>query len=106
MSEWIKCSERLPEPAQRVLAVFLTGHKDNQRISLVVYVPAKKVKAEDLWNDDSGDCVEYDEENDCYYIDEGWYESSYESETDWKLTCEVTHWMPLPQVPSKKEVSP
>jgi hypothetical protein len=96
--EWINCSDRMPEPAQRVLAVFPTGYKGVRHISLVIYVPAKSVKAEDLWDDDS-DCVEYDEEKDCFYVEEGWYESSYESEKDWRLNYEVTHWMPLPHVP-------
>lgn len=96
--QWISVKEQLPEAKQQVLAVILTGYQNTQYTTMVVFIPEMTVKAEDFWSDDS-DCTEYNEEEDCYYVEAGWYEDSFESETQWKLSCEVTHWMPLPAKP-------
>lgn len=35
---------------------------------------------------------------------QGWYEISEHSKEDWLITDRVTHWMPLPPCPPKKEL--
>jgi hypothetical protein len=42
---------------------------------------------------------DYDEATDTTYWPEGWYECNENEETHWQVHEEVTHWMPLPEVP-------
>jgi hypothetical protein len=76
MSEWIKCSERLPES------------EDN---SVLAYWPANggmdMVHIQDYF-DDITDGLD-DEGNQLY--------------TKWYLSSGVTHWMPLPPAPTEEE---
>ena len=49
--------------------------------------------------------TEYDEENDCFWIPECWYEvNSVEDNGNWIIDSDydVTHWMPLPEAPKMK----
>ena len=46
----------------------------------------------------------YDEENDCCYIPEGWWEYRHYNPDDVynnTIDDEVTHWMPLPEIPEE-----
>lgn len=95
---WISIKEKLPESQQRVLG-FYTNKYGKTRIEIVCYIPPKEVLAEDFLNEDADDCKEYDEQKDCYWVTEGWWESSWESDTNWKISENITHWMPLPKLP-------
>lgn len=37
------------------------------------------------------------------WVIEGWWETSWESEANWMITREITHWQPLPDAPKNKE---
>ena len=46
----------------------------------------------------------YDEEKDDYIIPEGWWENRQFTPDDVynsPIDCEVTHWMPLPELPNE-----
>lgn len=48
---------------------------------------------------DSDEGCYYDEEEDMYYVEEGWYETNQFDDVNWKIEGTVTHWMPLPAPP-------
>ncbi|MEK0313723.1 DUF551 domain-containing protein [Cohnella sp. 56] len=99
-SGWIPVSRRMPEVQTPVLATYSTKTYMDKTRSVVVmaqYFPAKTVKACDFLQD--GVDGDYDEDQDEYFVPEGWWESSDEAETVYALTHDVTHWMPLPKPP-------
>ena len=102
MMEWIKTDERKPE-AQKM--VFITAHEEKYNHSYTTtaqYIPPKTVLSEDFLNDEySEGCEEYDEENDCYWVLEGWFEYQTIPDVSWKIDDTVTHWMELPR-PAKE----
>jgi hypothetical protein len=46
---------------------------------------------------------DYHEEQDEYFVPEGWYESNEFEEINWRVQGEVIGWMPLPSPPAKIE---
>ena len=95
MSEWIKCTDRMPEASVSVMAFvpsFCGGGK-SRRIR-AQYAPPKTL--EQNYYAEGG---EYDEATDTYYCKEGWYETNEYEDIHWGVTDEVTHWMPLPNPP-------
>ena len=93
---WILAAERLPEPDLRVLAVYKGEYKSV--VIRAIYLPAKYAAC-------YGDYDEsvYDEETDQSYYPEGWYEAVEEQEYSFygPLPNAVTHWQPLPALPSR-----
>ena len=98
-ARWISVEDRLPETLIGVLVRYTT-FQGIPRTTVAQYVAPKTVLDEDFLDEDAEGCSEYDEEKDCYWVVEGWWENSWESETNWKLTGTVTHWMPLPEPPT------
>lgn len=100
--KWVAVSEGLPKARQRVLA-FYTNDCGARRIEIACYTPPRTVRAEDFLSDDyyGEGYDEYDEENDCFWVVEGWWEDSLEAEINWKIISPVTHWMPLPETPKE-----
>ena len=94
MSEWIKCSERMPKSGMPVIAFVqrLEGKPWTRRIR-AMYVAKGTLEAADT---EDG---EYDEERDAYFVAPGWYENNEFEETHWSVSDSVTHWMPLPDPP-------
>jgi len=95
-SPWVPVAERLPKPGKFVLAVFRysTG---KQQVIRAMHAPPKTLSEEDY-----GEFLtdpDYDEATDTTYWPEGWYECNENEETHWQVHEEVTHWMPLPEVP-------
>lgn len=97
MDNWIKCSDKMPESTQRVLAYYQERGKN--RIELACYIHHRTVKAEDYFSEESAGCEDYDELTDTVWVDAGWYEDSWVADTNWRLDENITHWMPLPQCP-------
>lgn len=55
------------------------------------------------WQDCECD-TEYDEEKDCYWVKECWYEvNEVDDNPNWIIDSDyvVTHWMPLPEPPKE-----
>lgn len=90
---WIKVEDRLPEAEVPVL-VFVHLPTGKTRRLRAEYAPRFTVEAS--YEDEA---VDYDEENDAYWLPEGWYESNEYEETHWAITDPITHWMPLPEPP-------
>ncbi len=95
--DWVPVVERLPKPGQYVLAVFRysTG---KQVVIRAMHAPPKTLSEED-YGEFVTEGAEYDEATDTTYWQEGWYECNDNEETHWRVNEEVTHWMPLPEVP-------
>ena len=76
---WIPVSERLPDPETEVLITARRKYKSGR------------------WVDIDG---EYDEENDCYIVPEGWWENRHFNPDEVYnnlVDDEVIAWMPLPE---------
>jgi len=87
---WIPICEQLPHPPANIpLLVVTTGIKYPMR---AVWVP--KFSQQTGCDDEGG---EYSEEEDEYYLEEGWYEWNQYEETHWLIEKPVTHWMYLPE---------
>lgn len=97
---WISVNDKLPETKQRVIVRFETTFKDKQlaHATIADYIAPRSVLESDYMDEEYATYGDYDDKNDCYWTETGWYESSYEAEINWKLNEEVTHWMPLPSV--------
>lgn len=102
-NNWISIKEKLPDTKQRVLVSFTTSSGKYSSITCADYIAPRSVLEEDYMSDDYVGQGDYDDENDCYWTASGFYEWSYESEVNWKLSEEVTHWMPIPESPKSKE---
>ena len=103
--KWIPVTERLPETNVDVLALYEyenTMCKKWTYICRASYIPKFTVLIEDKWNDCDGGWEDYNEDDDSFYVPEGWYEETSEGNGDgmsWFINATVTHWMPLPQPP-------
>lgn len=99
--EWSLAADELPSCGKPVLAYYLNSHGMKRRIR-AMHVKRFTVEAEEFADPDT-QCVEYSEQDDCYYTTEGWYEL-IDNWPDYS-SCAViegviTHWMPLPAAPS------
>ncbi len=93
---WRPVSE-LPEKDQIVIATYLNCYGKRRRVS-AVYVRQYEEEA----GDDDELCVEYCEEQDEWYLKEGWYElidnlGDYSSVAI--VEGVVDYWMPMPPAP-------
>ncbi len=103
--EWISVDERLPENGVHCLVVCTIKRIDGTHGQYVcVGYHAERFKNLAYGVDD--DCVqEYNEENDEYYIAEGWYEviKNWDDYGFVAIDDTVTHWMPLPEPPTMRK---
>ena len=100
--QWISVEDRLPEKLTRVLAslqMFDYLGKPMVRTTIAEYLPARTVLEEDYLSSDGEnyELVEYDEEKDCYWCLENWYESNIYHEENYQIIDKVVAWMPLPE---------
>ena len=112
VQEWVPVSERLPETEKRVL-VAITRHseytgKDYHLTTCAIYEDGNVNVEDSCWMCEYG---YYEEESDITYIPKGWYEfheyGNIEEDGIGLIGCdnclidEVTHWMPLPELPQE-----
>jgi hypothetical protein len=98
---WIPVSERLPDIGSTVIAYYLNSYGKGRTIR-AQHVEAWTIEAEDVADVDT-DCVEYSEQDDCYYLLQGWYECIDNWDEYYRVAVTggpITHWMPLPAAPS------
>ena len=103
---WILCSERMPTVETEVFIIAKRKFKDGDYtyIRTTAMYEDGKVSENDscwFWQDIEG---EWDEENDCYIIPQGWWESRHYNPDDIynnAVDDEVVAWQPMP--PEYKE---
>lgn len=105
MSEWISVKDRLPGPEERVLVCTETHYtgKSYKRITTAMYEDGTVWREKSDWNFNEFDNLgEYDEERDDWKIPEGWWEYTLYNDDNGNYPIDdvVTHWMPLPGLPS------
>ena len=99
---WIPVTEKLPENRVSVIICYREWQQYAKRYvySIVIGWYARKHSVrEDAFNEWEGDC-DYDEDEDEFYIQEGWYEFTTQGNADlmnWYINAEVVAWMPLPE---------
>ena len=99
---WIPVSERLPHPEDEVLVTAIRRYVDGDCRYIVIpaiYEDGTVLECDSNWNweDIDGD---WDEENDCLIIPEGWFEDrKYNPDCTYNCAIddEVVAWMPLPE---------
>ena len=92
--QWIPCREKRPEGT--VIATAETKTFKHKYVCEAVWIPRWTRKAEyDNWED----CTEYNEDEDEYYVLEGWYERVYNWDEYSYVAIEddVIAWTPLPK---------
>ena len=101
VQEWIPVTERLPESGVHVLLcceVRYGGEIAGKYVCDGYYAEANKIIAGGF--PDECNC-EYSEEDDEYYLCEGWYEvvKNWDDFNSVAVEDFVTHWMPMPNPP-------
>lgn len=102
-SGWVACADRMPESGRTVLAYYLNSFGNDRRIR-AQHVKAWTILAEDYADPDI-ECVEYSEQEDAYYLLEGWYECIDNWDEYYRVQVNegpITHWQPLPPSPAAK----
>ena len=99
---WIPCSEMLPEPEKEVLIMAnrkYTGGKIIPIITTAIYENGTILENDSIWNwsDIEG---EWNEEEECYIIPEGWFEYRHYNPDEVynnAIDDKVIAWQPLPE---------
>ena len=105
---WISCSKEMPPVETEVFILAKRKFKDgtfNYIRTMAMYEDGTISECDSCWywEDIEG---EYDEENDCYIIPKGWWESRKYNTKDslnFAVDDEVIAWQPLPQPYTKGE---
>lgn len=98
---WIRCSEQLPPVETEVLILAKRKFKDEDYTYIrttAMYEDGTVPESDScwIWVDIEG---EYDEENDCYIVPEGWWENKHYNPNEVYnnvVDDEVIAWQPLP----------
>lgn len=92
---WIPVSEMLPVSGRKVISFYRNDNGKPRRI-MAYHADPFSIESDD---DDQHEAFEYSEENDQYYLREGWYENNEFDDVNWCVSGCITHWMELPPPP-------
>lgn len=99
--QWISVKDRLPEVETEVLAA--CDRNGYHFVCSAIYEDGTVLTQESIWNwYDLENYGTYSEENDDYFVPQGWWENRQFTPDDIynnPVDCAVTHWMPLPKPP-------
>jgi hypothetical protein len=102
---WIPITERLPKPETEVMIV--CNRNGRRFIATAIHEDGTLFVGDSDWSwNDSCEYGRYDEERDDYIIPECWWESRCFTPDDvynCPVDCEVTHWMPMPELPKEED---
>ena len=100
---WISVEDKLPDTETEVLAV--CNRNGFRFVCPAIYEDGTVLTQDSMWSWYDLDNYEtYSEENDDYFIPEGWWENRQFTPDDIynnPVDCSVTHWMPLPLPPDR-----
>lgn len=98
---WIPITERLPKPETEVMIV--CNRNGKRFIATAIHEDGTLFEKDSKWFwNDIWTYGDYDKERDDYIIPECWWESRHFTPDDvynCPVDCEVTHWMPMPELP-------
>ena len=101
--QWISVTDKLPDTETEVLAV--CNRNGFRFVCPAIYEDGTVLTQDSMWSWYDLDNYEtYSEENDDYFIPEGWWENRQFTPDDVynnPVDCPVTHWMPLPLPPDR-----
>ena len=103
-ADWISVNDKLPESGKHVLVSCevrrLDGFK-KRYLCIAFYAEPHKI-SEHYPEEDY--CYDYDEEQDEYYLKEGWYEviQNWDEYSSVVIEDFVTHWQALPEPPKEE----
>lgn len=98
--DWINVKEKLPKNEEVVL---VTCNRNGYKfITIAIHEDGTMLEEDSnfVWYDINKH-DRYNEELDDYYVPEGWWENHEFDSDEYNnmIDCEVTHWMPLPELP-------
>lgn len=100
--KWIPVAEQMPQVETEVFITAIRKYKGGTHREIVttaMYEDGTVIENDSRWNWDEIE-GEWDEENDCYIIPEGWWEYRHYNPDDVYnnlVEDEVIAWMPLPE---------
>jgi hypothetical protein len=99
-NKWISVEDTLPVDGKEVLV--LCCDKYGERITIAAHVSKFSFTSEEYWSSDNDlDEDFFDYKNGVEFVPEGWFESCYTNETDYKIE-KITHWKKLPEKPNQR----
>lgn len=97
--QWISVKDRLPKVETEVLVA--CDRNGYRFVCPAIYEDGTVLTQDSIWNWYDLDGT-YSEENDDYFVPQGWWENRQFTPDDIynnPVDCAVTHWMPLPEPP-------
>lgn len=104
VQKWISVEDRLPEPEQEVIVCCESQISKYKYVCCAFHIPENWYRESSKFNWFYDSCDEYDEEQDDYVVNKGWYESihNWDEYSTIGIDDAVTHWMPIPEPPKEK----
>lgn len=97
---WVSIEEFIPKGKERVIVTcesVVDGVIERFQ-TIAMYIPPMTVSVDEVFDENAG-ISDYDKVTDVSYAQEGFYEQINSPKRYRRLTCRVTHWMWLPDLP-------
>jgi hypothetical protein len=100
--EWISVEEVMPDSGEHcLLACKVTCYNGANYTYVCDGFHVDRWKEQEFYNGSGDQAIEYNEDDDEYYLCEGWYEiiKNWDEYNSVAIDDTVTHWMHLPEPP-------